>query len=307
MTSKPPTSQPNRNTKSEFATAPSFEYEGPQAYNTSGPELDLRKQPPLELACQEPSNRGLQHETAPSQENKIRPRNLRRSTILLLLALVAAIICIAIVGGTVGSLVKKENADASSDSKDASVINNETVILSRTTVFAQQSASGTTTSSSSLSISSSSSSSSSPSSNEGSPTITLEPSETYSMQSSPTLTLSRDCPGSNGTTIVTNDIPRQSFIKNCNWVYRNLDPYVDTFKAVTSTLDACISLCAAYNVLNGTGPSGKCTAVEWHWDVSESLAGYCFGNWDSEVGKGEPALGGMNVPADAAFFLGWSQ
>ena len=117
MTSTPPIPQPERGTKSKFATAlpPNRSYEGLQAYNTSGPELDLRKQPPPELAYQEPSNRGLQYEAAPSQENKTRPRRLRRSTIILLIALVAAIISTAVVGGTVGSHVKKEKADASSD------------------------------------------------------------------------------------------------------------------------------------------------------------------------------------------------
>ena len=326
MTSNPTTTQPKRYTNSKSATASSLEhsYEGPQAYNISGPELDLRKQPPLELAYREPSTRGLQHEAAPSQGNKTRPFGLRRSTILLLVALVAAIICIAVVSSTVGSLVKKEKADASSDSKDASAINNRTVILSRTTVFAQSSASRTTTSSlSSSSISSSSSSSSSsscspyssssstssssPSSNEGSRTITLGPSETYSIQSSPSLTLSRDCPGSNGTTIVTHDDPHQSFVKNCNWLYNSPEPNGDVFRAVTSTLDACISLCAENNRMNGTGPFGHCTAVEWRWNPSEDSAGFCYGKSNQEAGKGDSVMSGNNAPADAAFFLGWSQ
>lgn len=314
MTSTPPTSQPKCDTGSMFTTAPSAEhsYEDPQVCNTSGPELDLRNRPHPELAYQKRSNRGLQHEAAPPQKDKTRPRSLRRSTILLSIALCAAIISTAVVGGIVGSLVKREKGNANTDSKDASVISNDTVVLSGTTVFAQKSASRTTTLSSSststdYSSSSASSSSSSSSSDGVSPTIVLEPSETYSIQSSPTLTLSRDCPGSNGTTIFTNDIPRQSFIKNCNWVYDKPKPIADTFQTMTSTLDACISLCAAYNVLNGTGPFAYCTAVEWHWDLGESLAGHCFGNWDSEAGKGEPALGGKNAPADAAFFLGWSE
>ena len=132
MTPTPPIPQPKRNTNSESATAPSLErsYEGLQAYNASGPELDLRNQPPLELAYQEPSNQGLRHEAAPSQEIKLRPRSLRRSTMLHLVALVAAIISTAVVGGIVGSLVKKGKANAGSDSKDAPVVKNETAILS---------------------------------------------------------------------------------------------------------------------------------------------------------------------------------
>ena len=318
MTSTPSTPQKTRNTRSKFTTAPFPEdsYEGPQAYNTSAPELDLRNQPPLELAYQEPVNRGLQHEEAPSQEDKTRPRSLRRSTILLSIALGAVIISIAVVGGTVGSLVKKEKVNALSDSKDASAINSETLIFSRTTVFAQQSVSRTTASSSMLSISSvssaaSSSSSSSlapPSYDKGSSTITVGPSETYSIESSPTLTLSRDCPGSNGTTIVTNDNPPQYFIKNCNWLYTTHEPSGDAFSSVTSTLDACISLCAAYNASNQTK---TCSAVEWRWEISDKwFPGSCWGMVDQQAGIGEPAPASdenTTAPVDAALFLGWSQ
>lgn len=78
------------------------------------------------------------------------------------------------------------------------------------------------------------------------------------------------------------------------------------FTTTTVTLDACISYCATYNVMNGTGPLQNCIGVEWRTDLTQELAGYCFGNFDTEAGRGEPAVGGEeNVPADAAFFLGW--
>ena len=41
--------------------------------------------------------------------------------------------------------------------------------------------------------------------------------------------------------------------------------------------------------------------------MSEDSAGGCYGMFNQEAGKGEPALGGNFPPNDAAFFLGMSQ
>ena len=108
MTSVPRTSQQNRDTESQLGPVPFLEpyIEPPQSYNTSGLELDLRRQLPLEPAYPEPPNRALQHEAAPFQKTNTRPHALRRSTIFLV-ALIAAIIIIAVIGGTMGSLVRK--------------------------------------------------------------------------------------------------------------------------------------------------------------------------------------------------------
>ena len=308
--------------------------QGLQSYNTSGLLLDLSGQAGLELAHEERHNKDLHDDVATSQRTGSQSRRLRISTLLLLVALIATIIVTAALGGTVGSLVRKDRADSESQhtstidnttEKENSIlgsqqtlsVNNSTAIVSHTTAFAQQSASSTVMSSSSpspsslssSSSSSTSSSSSSPSSNDYTASITLGPSETYSIISSPTLTISRDCPGSNGTTIITNDVPHQSFIKNCDWVYALHQPGGDqgnAFETVTNTLDACISLCAAYNVANGTGSRGNCTAVAWRTDLNLNSAGCCYGNFDTKAGDGEPATGGKNRPADSAFFLGWS-
>lgn len=43
---------------------------------------------------------------------------------------------------------------------------------------------------------------------------------------------------------------------------------------MNTTLDAYISLCAAFNVLNATGSLGSCAAVEWRTDLSIVL-----GSW----------------------------
>ncbi|CAF9910342.1 hypothetical protein IMSHALPRED_009165 [Imshaugia aleurites] len=80
----------------------------------------------------------------------------------------------------------------------------------------------------------------------------------------------------------------------------------DAFDSVTTTLDACISLCAAYNAINGTGPLGYCTSVEWRMDLSDDCPGCCYGNFDQKAGVGEPTIDGEVVPVDAAYFLGWS-
>lgn len=149
----------------------------------------------------------------------------------------------------------------------------------------------------------SNSTSSSPAAPSASQTTTL------AIISNSTLTISRDCPGSNGTTVVTNDGPPQTFVKNCGWLYSLSDSIHDNhtaFQSTTSTLDACISLCASYNVLNGTGPQGNCSTVAWRTDVTQEYFGVCFGNFGA-IG---PGLGGDRSsredgypPTDSALLL----
>lgn len=129
------------------------------------------------------------------------------------------------------------------------------------------------------------------------PTITLGPTETYSKISSPSGTLFRDCPASNGTIVTTANIPPQRFVKTCDWIYKPTDGNI--FDTYTSTLKGCISLCAAYNTINATEPLGICTDVAWR-----TGSGECFGNVGGRVGVGAVATGGSsrNIPADSAFF-----
>ena len=97
--------------------------------------------------------------------------------------------------------------------------------------------------------------------------------------------------------VVTNDVPPQPFIKHCSWLYKTT-PLV-LFGEVTSTLDDCIKLCAAYTLLNGTS---NCSWAAWRTDVTLELPGYCFGYRNSvKAGTGAPASG-SDGSCDSALF-----
>ena len=212
-----------------------------------------------------------------------KPRGLwspSKNLLIFLIALLFIIIIAAVLGGVLGSVLHKKNSDTS-QSQSSGPIKSVTVVQSLT-----------------LSHPTSQPASSS----AQTPTITLGPSETYSKISSPTLTLSRDCPSSNGTTVITNDVPPQRFVKNCNWIYRPTDGNI--FDAVVSTLDACIGLCAAWNVVNGTGDLGNCTDVAWRTDMGQEWPGRCWGNIGGQSGLGQSTSDSNgNVPADSAFLV----
>ncbi len=138
-------------------------------------------------------------------------------------------------------------------------------------------------------------------------TPTSVTSATSSTTTSPSLTLSRDCPGSNGTIFTASYSPPQTYIKHCSWIYDSkFYTEGNAFSHDASTLDQCIELCAAYNILNATGPLGYCTTVGWRTDLTQEFGGMCFGNY-GVVGAqgGQAAVGGRNIPADSALYLGW--
>lgn len=252
-------------------------HEAPQNYNTSGLEVE---QPPLEtdnsrqVSGQIFAGKGTTKR--PSRKKDDRLCGLQRSSFFLFATLTTVLVVSAAVGGGVGSRLSRKGAKPSSSPAN-------TVVLGPTVTVIQQDT---------ATISAASSSS-------NAPRITLAPSESYSVISSPTLTLSRDCPGSNGTTVVTNDVPPQPFIKHCSWLYKTT-PFV-LFGEVTSTLDDCIELCAAYTLLNGTS---NCSWAAWRTDVTLELPGYCFGyNNSIEAGTGEPASG-PDGSCDSALFEG---
>jgi len=252
-------------------------HEAPQSYNTSGAEFDRNTQPALQVEKLETGRHGISSypEDKVSEKPHQRSHGLRRSTWILLVALITVIVVAAIIIGVVAGVTSRKKSNST-----PTPINNGTAVVPQN------------------------------SATSASHTITLAPSETYSIISSPTLTISRDCPASNGTTVITNDVPPQTFQKNCGWLYALSDTTTgnhSAFQSTTSTLDACISLCASYNVLHGTGPQGKCSTVAWRTDMSQEFLGVCFGNFGAKgPGQGGDRSSTVNgaVLTDSALFLG---
>jgi len=255
--------------------------EAPQSYNTSGAEYDRNTQPALEVEKSDTVRHVVSSypEDVISEKPSQRSHGLRRSTWILLIALIVVIVIAAVTIGAVGGILsrKKLNSTPAPNNSGTAVVPQTTASFSSSTPSASH-------------------------------TTTLAPSETFSIISSPTLTISRDCPASNGTTVVTNDIPPQTFAKNCGWLYGLNDSPGNhsAFESTTSTLDACISLCSSYNVINGTGPQGKCSTVAWRTDLSQEYFGVCFGNFGAKgpgQGGDRSSTGNGHVLTDSALLL----
>lgn len=254
--------------------------------------LELYQEPPQTRYSSEKENNATFTHKNPSQSN---PRfqkyssarrkycGLSKSRAVGTSILVCVVIVVATLGGVLGGVLGKRNrTDEDGARSPAGAVKSVTIL--RTIITPQQTGSLQSTVSSGPTR-----------------TITLGPTEAYSKISSPSGTLARDCPATNGTTVITDNIPPQRFLKTCDWIYKPTAGNV--FDTYTSTLDACIGLCAAYNAINATESLGNCTDVAWR-----TGSGECFGNVGGRAGVGAVATGGSsrNVPADSAFFLSGS-
>lgn len=96
----------------------------------------------------------------------------------------------------------------------------------------------------------------------------------------PQYTLLVDCPSSNWT-VYTPPGTTQTFRKICQNAFNN-DGTLGAVNAPTTNLDACIGLCAAYNVENTAqilaGSNTTCNAVCWRATIQgDDWPGRCFG------------------------------
>lgn len=206
------------------------------------------------------------------EKQRVKPLifGLRRTTLALILALCIAVILLAVIGGGVGVALSK------SAGRRHRKQHSEAPSMSMTSI----SALATSTSSSAL------------------------PNQSATTLKSPSWTIQRDCPSSNGTVIEVGQATSQKFIKNCSFLYKftvNASP----FEKMTSSLDDCISLCASYNSLNATGPLGPCSSVCWRTNPTDKFFGHCLGQYSTRSGIGQPATdpGADNAPADSALLL----
>jgi hypothetical protein len=127
-----------------------------------------------------------------------------------------------------------------------------------------------------------------PASSSSAALVTTSPSQTTSTISittstviGPSETLLVDCPSSNNTLYAapsTNQLYRIA----CGRTFQNQNSGQNVIYQTTSSLDGCISLCAAYNEQNATeildGLSEICNAVCWRATiVGDDHPGSCFG------------------------------
>jgi hypothetical protein len=201
-----------------------------------------------------------------SVEKPRRICGLAPKTFWIALVIGALVVIGAVVGGVVGAITSKNNSNSGSTASQTT----------SSTITTTTSVSSSGTEASAISSSDASSSSTTPTS-----TKTTSVSITTSTLIGPSQTLFRDCPSSNFTIYQALDGSTvYQFRKFCG---TNI-AMSNTFNIVNrkaSSANACIDLCAAYNVSNKTeiaaGNSPRCNAVCWRHQLTSDLPGQCFG------------------------------
>lgn len=180
-------------------------------------------------------------------------------TFWILVAVAAIVMVGAVAGGVGGSLAQKDTSRSLytqyTSAPLSSTITGSSAIASTTNL--------TTTSASST---------------------TSTPSITTTQVPGPTSTILRDCPSSNNTlySYGATDDPME-FRKICGLSYLNSQQASSgAVNQLSTSLDDCINICAAYNVQNRTeiadGSSFVCNAVCWrNGFVDDDFPGQCFG------------------------------
>lgn len=170
--------------------------------------------------------------------------------------IMATVIIAAAVGGGVGGSLSSKSSDKQAAPSSSSATSTETL-------SARTSTTGLATGSSTV------------------PVISTR--TTMSSQ----YTLLSDCPSSNWTTYNPSGTS-QVFRKACTNSFVNVGSDDGLVNQPTSNLDACIGLCAAYNVRNATqivdGSSVMCTAVCWRATIQDDdHPGFCFGYLSTNI------------------------
>ncbi|KAF2806277.1 uncharacterized protein BDZ99DRAFT_501173 [Mytilinidion resinicola] len=174
------------------------------------------------------------------QGQKARILDLQKPTLLILGGLLCILIIVGAVAGGMGAALAALNRKIA-DAQRSAV----------TAAFSTYRASATGTASSASSSTAS-----------GSTTAVPTASTTGTIIESSSLTIVRDCPSSNGSTTTISVSPEQRFVKHCSFLF-DTHPS-NAFGNYTTSFDACIGLCASYNVL--TSPDAKkCNGVGWRW------------------------------------------
>jgi hypothetical protein len=192
---------------------------------------------------------------------------LRKRTFWIV-AIVALIILVAVIGGGVGGALASKKSDTKAETAQGSV-----------------GAGSTTTTAASASASNSVSSS----------TPTPSPTSTQSFSTTTivgaTATILRDCPSSNNSlyTVNSNGMTHQ-FRKACDATFVNAHGSDAMVVQSFASLNECITECAQFNFRNATeiklGTSRRCNSVCWRNDVTKRdkwPGGQCFG-WTTSNG-----------------------
>ncbi|KAF2177865.1 hypothetical protein K469DRAFT_719336 [Zopfia rhizophila CBS 207.26] len=180
---------------------------------------------------------------------------LKRKTFWIVAAIVTLLVIGAAVGGGVGGALSQKNSDnANTDDQAAGA---------RTPSVSNSASAGPVTRTSSPS------------------STTISTTEV----AGPTSTILRDCPSANNSIYdVTLGSSQMSFRKVCNLSLQNANGIDNVVGRVTTSLNDCINLCAAYNIQNKTeiteGRSRICNSVCWRNTFDEKNdwpGGMCFG------------------------------
>ncbi|KAL1845342.1 hypothetical protein Daus18300_014564 [Diaporthe australafricana] len=201
---------------------------------------------------------GSPHNEQDGAGGKKRICGLAARSFWIIFAVALAIIVAAAVGGGVGGSIATRNKAVSTSSEEPISSTTGTTAAS-TTETAAASTSETATA-----------------------TTTTSASVTTTEVVGATSTLYRDCPSSNET------LYSVDFGSTGSYIYRKfcsmsiVDNGVNLVNTPTTSLDACINLCAAYNMENATeiasGASQPCNSVCWRNGFTDNdWPGQCFG------------------------------
>jgi hypothetical protein len=200
---------------------------------------------------------------------------LRKRTFWII-AIVALIILVAVIGGGVGGALALKKSDTKAEATQGTV-----------------SAGGTTTTAASISISNAASASASNSASLSTPTPSPTSIQSFSTTTivGATATILRDCPSSNNSLYTVNSSGMtQQFRKVCNAIFVNAVGSDAMVMLPFATLNDCIAQCARFNFNHRSeiklGTSPRCNSVCWRNDVTKRdrwPGGQCFG-WTTSNG-----------------------